>query len=250
MAAFATARASERTGRRSRTCALLCALLPAIVCALLPCRAAEPTVERPRLAPLPVPSLDLSTRFEIPAPVGATRSEPTAAAPAPADVRSRGAFVLDHLVPRLRRQLGDVAILSPEGVLGLAPSGGNARDDLAELAWKRADRASLRALQDWAVDATGLEARFDRWAQSSSTARALAPDLAGGRARVRFGVAHLLPVVNVTADAGRTGTVRLSLATRGTIGVDWAWGHGTRTRLHGGYDAGRETADASVRFSF
>lgn len=168
---------------------------------------------------------------------------------APAAVRSPWR---DHFLPRLNGRFDGLDSRDPLTVLGLAADATNAHRDLADVAARGAHRAVERALGDWALSATDLEARLDAWVD-----RRIAPARSGGetaparrRPDVSVGVAHLAPKVELSWSVGSRAAVRVLVRGRGETGVELLRRGPASARVFAGYDPDRDRVRVQFRRSF
>lgn len=205
---------------------------------------AIPAVPLPGLDPTgePLPSFDVTTRV---------RSDDALRVPD----RRGSSFVHEHLVPELTDRFRPLSTRSPLGVLGLGAPDSNASRELADVVGHGAGKAAERAVTDWLLEVTDIEARALAWVAGPRERLGLGESRGSSsssprRPGISVGISRGLPRTALTWTVGESSTVRLSLRAYGAAAIEFRRRGERREYWVAGWDGDRDRYRLQYRLAF
>ena len=225
-----------------------------------PCDAADDLV-----APRPGPTVSSIAIPAVPLPVLRPTGPPRPSLEVSTRVRSDDAlrvfdrggsrFVQEHLVPELTERFRPLSTRSSLGVLGLGAPDSNASRELTDVAGQGAGKAAERAVTEWLLERTDIEARALAWVagpaerlgldgsrESRSTSRR--------RPGISVGISRGLPRTALTWAVGESSTVRLSLRAYGAAAIEFRRRGDRREYWVAGWDGDSDRYRLQYRVAF
>ena len=220
---------TERHGSSSRTTVTTCTVAILLCLATATggvCHAGEPApsprdgqfAARAAIPSVPLSSAGLPGRALQPTDV-ATRLRADDALRSPGRRGSR--FVHQHLVPELTNRFLPMSTRSSLSVLGLGAPQSNASRELNDVIGRDAGKAAERAVTDWLLAVTDLEARALSWVAGPRARFGRDSTTSRGRPGIAVGLSHGLPRTELIWSVGRSSTLRVSLQSYGGAAIEF-----------------------------
>ena len=145
--------------------------------------------------------------------------------------------------------------LSSLGVLGLGAPDSNASRELTDVVGQGAGKAAERAVTDWLLEVTDIEARALAWVEGPRERLGLGdPRVSSsgsrGRPGVSVGISHGLPRTALTWAVGESSSVRLSLRAYGAASIEVRRRGERREYWVAGWDGESDRYRLQYRLSF
>ena len=164
-------------------------------------------------------------------------------------------FLHEHLLPELTDRFRPLSTRSPLGVLGLGARDSNASRELTDLLERDTSKATERAVTDWLLAITDLEARALSWVAGTRSRLGLDRERAADRSSrrrpgVAVGLSHGLPRTDLKWAVGNGTTLRLSLSAYGATAIEFQRRGSREHYWAAGWDGENDRYRLQYRVSF